>query len=306
MGWYIAPAIISLLVKLLVIFFARKKLATSKSFIYLIIALAMQNVLELLLFVNFFAGSSADLTLRFYYACTIAVLAYTVSYVIDVADIEVTTRFIRPVLYVTTCIILCVIFTDTIIAGFRPINHAITRVSGSYYWIFQIFTLSVLVFSISLPVVGYCRTDNPRIQIQCLYTFLSLLAPFFTGCSSSSMIAAGKHGNAMILLPLATTVFVLITLTGKSGDHLTDLRRFLPFSLEKKVSREIQQVISAYSQEEHSHASSMNEIERILVQYKHAKSGNNPSKTAKSMDIPRATLYSKFRRLNIDYTNSNK
>ncbi|NKB78131.1 MAG: hypothetical protein GKR96_14140 [Gammaproteobacteria bacterium] len=131
MGWYIAPAIISLIVKLLVVFFARKKLRTSQPFIYLLLALAMQNVFELLLFVSFFTGSTTDLTLRFYYVCTIVVLAYTVSYVIDVSDIKIITKLFRPILYVTAFIILSVIFTDTIIAGFQPINYAITRMSGS-------------------------------------------------------------------------------------------------------------------------------------------------------------------------------
>ncbi|NKB78130.1 MAG: hypothetical protein GKR96_14135 [Gammaproteobacteria bacterium] len=116
----------------------------------------------------------------------------------------------------------------------------------------------------------------------------------------------GKHVNAMIVLPLATTAFILISLKGKSTHQLTDLRRYLPFSLEKKASKEIKKVINLYAQEEHPHASSMTEIERILVQYKHAKSGNNPSKTAKSMDIPRATLYSKFRKLNINYAKTEK
>ena len=59
-------------------------------------------------------------------------------------------------------------------------------------------------------------------------------------------------------------------------------------------------IFSRYAQDEVNYRDGMAEIEKLLVLHKHSKSEGNVSQTAASMDIPRSSLYSIFRRLEIE------
>ena len=110
---------------------------------------------------------------------------------------------------------------------------------------------------------------------------------------------AGVKINALIILPITTTIFVIFTLKTEAKHKLTDIRRHIPFSVERKASTMLQEIIGKYAREEISHPEFLEEVERLSIKYKYQKSGRTILQTARAMKIPRSTLYSKARRLGI-------
>ena len=138
------------------------------------------------------------------------------------------------------------------------------------------------------------------VQIRCSYVLLAF-SPLIVSCLFViGLMAMGIPINATIIMPITTTIFLFVIIKSESKHKLTDLRRYLPRSSERQTSKEIMELYSLYSQDEISYRECMNQIERLLVIHKYAKNGNNASATAKSMEMPRSSLYSIFNRLKID------
>ena len=302
MNWFVVPALLSLTIKILTVAYARHTWSSSRPFFILLIFLAAHNVAELFLFVGYFNHTSPQVALDMYYVCTVLVLTMALDYAADASSLNRPT-WLRPGMTVVAVgFIGLILFTESLIGGYEVIGYGITRVPGPQYWLFQAFALGWIALSVSVLVLGYRQSENHHVQLRCLYTLFAMLPPLLTAVVVVILMAFEVTINAMIALPIATTLFVLITLKSESKHRLTDIRRHLPFSLERRAALEITEVLSQYAQEGMSHTEAMDNIERELLTYKHQKSGMNTSKTARSMDIPRPTLYSKFRRHGIKPT----
>jgi len=116
------------------------------------------------------------------------------------------------------------------------------------------------------------------------------------------LMVSGIQVNAIALLPIGTTLLVLITLKAENNHSLTDIRMYLPFSKERKISQDLIQIMSDYSISEKEYKKTINEIERVLLKYSYEKSKYCKSTTAKKMNVSRSTLYGMLDRLNIDYS----
>ena len=118
------------------------------------------------------------------------------------------------------------------------------------------------------------------------------------------LMGFGIKVSGAAILPVTTTLFLLITLKGEPKHGLTDIRRHIPLSLERRKSGQIMDIFSSYAKDELSYRDSLTEIEKLLVTYKHDKNNGNVSTTASTMNIPRSSLYSIFRRLDIVHKDS--
>jgi beta-lactamase superfamily II metal-dependent hydrolase len=135
---------------------------------------------------------------------------------------------------------------------------------------------------------------------------LAVLPLLVVAISVVVLMSMGIKINAAGIVPVLTTLFLLITIRGEANHKLTDVRRHIPFSLERKTSAQIMDIFSRYAQDEVNYRDGMAEIEKLLVTHKHSKNKGNVSVTAASMDIPRSSLYSIFRRLDINVKEQEK
>jgi DNA-binding NtrC family response regulator len=102
------------------------------------------------------------------------------------------------------------------------------------------------------------------------------------------------------LIPIATTIFLVVILRMERSHKLTDMRMLIPGSEESKVLGELMAAFSNYSIYGENHKETLNEIERALVIYKHTAMANmKTSEIAKEMGMPRPTLYSIYNRLGL-------
>lgn len=299
MSIYILPALLALIIKLSILALSYRGKGQSTVFITMVLILALHNLCEVLGFIEFFNGTPADYLFRFYYTASLWVAVFMLLYAIEVSrfkmkEIKATAVIVAASLSVT------VLYTDIVVAGSESLGYTLTVVKGPHYWLFQVFISVTLLSILPVLVIGYKKASEHIVEIQCVYTFLALLPLMFVGLGVIILMGFGIKLNASAILPIASTLFLIVTLKSEYHLKLTDVRRFIPMSPERQTSNEILDVCSRYSRDEISYRDGINEIERLLVLQKYKKNGGNASATAELMGMPRSSLYSIFNRLKIE------
>ena len=296
---YIIPAILAVIANAYILVCITKQRNQSSAFIALVLIFLIHHACEIFSFIEFFKNRQMDLILRVYYAATISALFGIIIYSKKISCLRLN-FFDFSCISTAIAIALLVLFTDQIIIGNTSLGYVMTAVKGPKYFIFQFFAIGLLFTSVSFLIYGFITTNNNTTQIQCSYILLALSPLVIISSIIIILMEAGYKINAVGLLPIASALFLLITMRSESEHRLTDIRRFMPFSSERKTSREIMEIYSSYTKDEISYRDCMTKIERLLVMNKYNKSGNNASATAKLMGMPRSSLYSIFNRLKID------
>ena len=299
MSLYMFPAIVGLILKVYILLIARKHTQKSDTFFGLILMFSAQNLCEIFLFLHFYSFTNADYIMRAYYCSTFWVIAYMSCYALEVSKVNIAEYFKKSVFAFTVIVSGLIFFSDLIVAGYKPIEYAVTALKGANYWVFQFSVILAISFTALILVIGYIKSKSHTVQIQCAYTLSALLPLLVAGLLIVSLMAMGFKVNAMTLLPIASTLFLLITLISETKHNVTDIRRFIPGSIENKIHNEVLSIFPKFSAEEINYKEALTELEKLLVSYKYQKTGGNVSETAKSMDMPRPTLYSIFKRLDI-------
>ena len=299
MNIYILPAILAFIVNAYILINISQHKKVTTAFIALVLIFLMHHTAEVLSFIEFFKDRHLNTILKIYYASTIGALFTILIYSKKISNIKI--KHLDLALIAAAVILSSLtLFTDQIIAGNTSLGYVMTAVKGPLYFLFQIFSITLLIGSLLILASGYTNAKSNIAQIQCSYTLLALLPLVIVSITTIALMALGYKINAIITLPIASTAFLFITMRNESKHKLTDIRRFMPFSAERKASQEIMSLYSSYAQDEISYRDCMAKIERLMVMHKYNKSGNNASATAKSMGMPRSSLYSIFNRLKID------
>lgn len=298
----IIPATICLLIKLYVLkvsFFSESK--HQNAFFILIAFLAFNNSAEILMRGFFQTGLSQTFWLKIYYVSLVGGITAILIYSFKVAqlkkNINVVRLFVILMAIITSLIIL---FSNKIIMGDTIINGLPNALRGDWYWLLRLHIYTVIISILTLLIVSYSRSKNHLHQNQCLYLLIAVVPLVLIGAFLLYAIPRGHFPNSgVVLLPIASTFFTVALLKTEAKHGLLDIRRHVPYSLERTTAHDLQDVLAKYSMEELNHKEAMNDIERSLVTYKNKKTGNNISHAAKSMDVPRSTLYAILKRLNI-------
>jgi len=306
MNIYVLPALLALLVKLVVLFYAFGGQKHSKVFAVMVSAFAIHNVCEVLVILQGGGVVSYSMILPFYYVSSIGAVLAILLYASEVSRIRVPQIKFGAV-FAAVALSGLVLFSQSIIGGERTLGYSVTAIRGSMYWMFQAFSLLAFVAAVILLIKGTQHSneggsrdlDDHLVEIQSSYTLLALSPLVIVSLVIMIAMNIGLKMNAVWLLPMATALFLVITLKSEAQHKLTDLRRFVPWSRERKTSREIMEIFSGYTRDDTSYRDAVGEIEKLLVMHKYQKSGGNASKTAQQMGMPRSSLYSIFNRLSI-------
>lgn len=297
---YILPALIALAIKLVVLIISRRNIGHSSVFFTMVLVFACHNVAEVLGFLEYFQGKQVDQLIRWYYVMSVCGLVAILSYSNEVSKLYKKSKtFDLTISALAIAGISLIMFTDTIVMGSEAIGYTVTAIRGEFYWVFQLFSITAYSVIIWCLVSGYRHAADHTTEIQCGFTLLALAPLIFIAVGVIGLMSIGIKINAAFVMPIGTTLFLLITLKSEATHRLTDIRRHIPFSLERKTANQIMGIFSRYAQDEVSYREGMNQIEKLLVTHKHDKHGGNVSSTAASMDMPRSSLYSIFRRLEI-------
>jgi len=299
MNIYMLPSVLAFIFTCISLIYICKRETTPKIFYFIVLAFAVHHALEVLLYLEFSKNTQITLLLKIYHALSIVCLALILIYAKSVSK---TTKQIHSNVIIGLSIIISalIMVSDSLISGSQSIGYSATAVKGPLYIVFQTFSTFLLIATTVTLILGYRRATSHLTQIQCAYVLIAFLPLILTSSGVILAMAAGYQINATMVVPIAFTLFLFITIKSEYQHKLTDLRRFLPNSPERKTSQEIMELFSSYARDEASYRDSINQIEKLLVMHKYSKNGKNASATAETMGMPRSSLYSIFNRLSID------
>ena len=302
MNFYFLPALIGLALKLTIVLYVLSGKKVSTVFLSLLLVFACHNAIELIGFFKIFQDVSVAAHFRAYYVATLAMLMCVNLQAYSIAGIT-NRALIASVVGVSVMLAIAILFTDFVVAGAFQTTFTMSAVEGPWYFLFGSYLVATFASVIWVLVHTYQYPNNTADGQKALYTLFALLPLVLVFLAALALKSMGYGGAAAGALPVATTLFLIIMLKTESRHHLTDLRRFLPFSAERNASAEFLRLMDTYSQnlgDADSFSELRNGIERQAVLYTLEKSGNNITKAAEMMGLQnRSTLYSMMKRLEI-------
>lgn len=298
---YAFPVMLALIVKISLLIFA-KRTGTKSEFLFgLIAAFIVLNIAELTLFIELGLEVSGDSIVRSYYAVATVASVYACYYVYEIGRPNESNVLLNVIaLPLAVMLVMLSLLSDVVVSGSESIGYGITAVKGSGYWLFSSLMLAVYVFLSYILISAYRNSKYHAVQIKITYLLLAFFPVIFAGIGIIISMALGYKINAMAILPLATTAFIFIIVLSEKKHGLTDIRRFIPLSLESKLTTNIQNITGAYAQEAITHKEMLAEVEKLAVLYKLKKQGGNVSHISNSMGEPRSTVYWLCKRYNIN------
>ena len=304
MSMYFLPALVSLLLKLFVLSIVVRGGKVSVLFLSLICVFALHNGIELVGYVQHLNSQTIDIYFRLYYVATIYLLMYILLHGLTSSKFE--NVFITTVVVaIATFMSLFVLFSDTIIAGQYSIGYSVAAILGPYYSAFKFYVLASLLLSSAALIYRYKSAASQLESTRCLYSLFAL-SPVILACFLTMLFRILEIDiNGAGLLPIATTLFLIIVLKGESKHQLSDIRRFLPLSPERAISENVMKMVNTYvnqGQKADAYKKLQAGIEKEIIFYTLNKCNNNISKTTQMMGLKnRSTLYSMMKRQKIDH-----
>jgi len=299
MNVFILIVVTALALKAFVLWLARQVPGETKVFLGLVLMFALHNTCELLIYLNVFQGYSADWLLRAYYVASALVVTWMCLYSMHVAGF--TSKYARNVpLILGGAVSLIYLFSDLVLSGAESLGPGVTAIKGPFYLIFQITMFSGFLFVIMSLLWMRKTTDSYLTKTRCTLILLALLPVIIAAMSVIVLMQLNVKVNAAGLIPISTSIFLILVLRMERSHKLTDVRMLIPGSEENRVLGELMEAFSNYSIHGGHHKDTLNEIERALVMYKHVSMSDKPTaEIAAAMGMPRPTLYSIYNRLGI-------
>lgn len=300
MMYILLPAFVCLLVKLYLLRISIKTNKANNIFTFVLIVFIFHNVAEILMRVVYYLGHNPTFWFKTYYVSAVTGLTVLMLYAINVSRLAGKTAFLKYLLIISCAGLSSIIlFTDQMVKGYILVNNLPNAEQGERYWLFKSGCNVLMLSIIAVLIIGYKKSTDHLQQNRCLYVLVAILPLIISCLAVMFLISRGQSNISLLLIPIASTFFSYALIKTETKHQLTDLRQHIPFSKEKKASDSIQDILSGYSLEKLSHKQAMNDIERVLVNYKNKKTNHNISHAAKSMDVPRSTLYAILKRLNM-------
>ncbi len=301
MNIYAYPALVAFLINFAVIWAALKGQKQTKVFVPLVMGFSFLNLCEVLIFLTM-GSALIDYLIRAYYVGALLSLGLVSLYAAEVSESQNKTLTYSVIFVIATFAILSAC-TDLVVVGSRSIEYSVTAVKGSGYIIFQAFSVGLITSAVFMLIRGYRSANSHQQQIKCASTIVAILPTVLACLILLVLMSLGYRLNATGIIPITMMAFILITLASEGSHKLTDIRRFIPGSVERRSSRDVMDICTSYSRDEISYRDAVSQIERVLVVHKYQKNDKNASATAELMGMPRSSLYSIFNRLKIESKN---
>lgn len=234
MSVYYLPALVGLIFKFVILGYALKDKNVSRTLIALIFIFAWHNSIELMGYLKFLDDQSVANLFRIYYAVTILGLLAIAIHSLVVSKIH-TKHLSTGLIVLAIPLMLTVLLTDSIVAGHVSIGYSVTAIKGQYYSWFSVYTLICIVLTTSVLVDGYIKSEGHLDSIACLYSLFALAPLIVVSIVVLALKTLEIKINSAGIVPITTTLFLYIILKSESKHNFTDIRRFLPFSDERKT-----------------------------------------------------------------------
>jgi len=257
--------------------------------------LAVHNLSEFLVISRLFSGEVSDTLLRLYYVSALFSVAYMCIFAMSVAHTHKAANFI--VLGLTFIVSTLIVTTDSIVTGAISVGYTVTAIKGSYYFVFQLLSLSGFSLILFTLVGRYLTTRDSQVQLKCFYAAFTLSPIIIISFIVIMMMQFGYQYTGALLLPFASTFFLVLVILTEEHNDLMKISYRLPFSKKRAAEKEFLTVFRSHMNDELGLVETKNELEKILIQSALDSSHGNVTRAADKLMIKRSTFYSIINRL---------
>lgn len=255
MAVYSLPAIIALIFKLALFAYAiRSPVRNEKTllFLFLLAALSLFNLSEVFL-LNYFPHFGVDSILEGagygYFAALIPAIAILLHLSLCLAHEgkKIDAKWLGLLYLPAAALEYLLLFTDTLVAGFRPFQFSIIRVPGPLYFLFETyFTLYLAAALVNLVAAarGAGRSSIARTRNRLWLIGLAPMALLMI------YMIVSRHMNwpqlpSTFYVPIAQTFFLLVATYATYQYRLFDIEFYIPWSKVRKRKTAFYQRIHA-------------------------------------------------------------
>lgn len=225
MEWYALPALVALLLKLWLLVHARHRSWLGGAWIGFVAVFAVHNAVELTVLLKPSGLVNFDLLIRTYYVCTALVLVYGLHYVTDRS--EATQRYLVSVFSaIVTLLSVGLMASNMIVSGVTDLVHSLQADRGAAFGVFPAFVIATLTALVAVLRINYVRYSNthPAKQAELRLAAIALTPLLLVTMIVSALLDTEYRINAAVLVPMASTLFLMITFKGRVVVR-DDLRR---------------------------------------------------------------------------------
>lgn len=256
---YALPAILALLIKAGMFFYARYSRVhnlQTRLFLLFLFCLAIQNLAEIRFFLTHDNGlPNASDTGTWWYGAAILELAFLLHLAFVAATNWRATERNIPLagmlmIYTPAFALEVMLWTTRLlIVGFEPMSYTVTQIPGPLYFLFQLYVVGYLMLTTGLLIYG-SRALSSRYRRQQSFFLLLGITPF-VGLAIAILILRhlGYRGfNATATLPFMVTFLLVVTAYATHQHRLFDIEFFFPWSKVRRRKtafyRRIQELIA--------------------------------------------------------------
>ena len=294
MNFFVIPVLVALFVKLAAIIFASTSGIRSKGLFIFIGGLAFHNLCELGVFLaQGEPGVYAQTVMRAYYGVSFILVALACSWSMEVASLksDPTIKVIVQVVWLgAICGAILVVTTNLIVAGAQSFTVTMTAIRGEYYAFFRIVAATALVTSGYILIRGIVEAGYEHERARC-WRMLIAYTPLVLGALTILVLMNyDMQINAVAILPIASTFFLLVIIYSERKHSMTDMRRLIPGTKERQIMDSIQEEFLNYSNEM-QYDESIKKIQKLMVEYAFEKNDHKVKPTAEAIGMGKTRLY---------------
>jgi hypothetical protein len=297
---YALPALAAIIVKAAMLWWSRKLILETWPFFAFLFFLAVHNCFEIAFYVEPSPAFKTAMMYGYYVAAVVA-LGFGVVFGVGLWRPELAGK---TAVWTTACsglIAVLILGTDYVVAGFEPLNFSYTRVPGPAYVIFPIWAVGCLaamvtaiVMSIRYAGSNYVKARNSLI--------LAGFMPFVlvTGIVPLLMIM-GFHINAAMVVPITTTIFLLIVLHALTHDAIFDVRALVIGTEQFRRFKKLMAHVAFVHRTPQSNNPNdlLHNLELEIYQQALKAAGGNKTHAAQRLGVHPNTLRYRLKKLNL-------
>ncbi|MFT6005823.1 MAG: hypothetical protein ACI9SX_000794 [Pseudoalteromonas tetraodonis] len=295
--WLLLPVTAALIIKGTILLVAKRAAIKTEYLFAFIATFAVHNLCEVLVIFDAVDGTANMLLYRVYYAITFVLIAYACSMGIEIGNARRYWPFllVEKLIWAASFIgVIFSLFTPKILMGLTSLGYSYTAIRGDSYALFLVTAVLAMVFGIMGIASGLTSANDERQRQRSVMALIAFFPIVFAALGVLGMMSVGININGLVALPLGSALFLSILVYSERKHGLTDIKKLLPGTNEKKVIARISALFSEYALGNSDYYPAIDEIERLMVSYAHDKHEGNIMRTAKHMGVSRSTLYKKM------------
>ena len=294
------PAMLAFLAKIWLIAKVKNEPWMDKLWIGFVSVLALLNLSELLLYSGLVDAQTLGLMTRNYYVwCTVG-LAYSFAYVMNANKYSIQRYFSYIVFGAAGFLCVAFLFTDILVSAATMDGLVITSTKSEFYPLFSAFGGITAVLTLCVLGYNYHKETEAKQQIAYTYTVIGLIPVMFAAVALNLFLARGYSVNGSAVLPVLTTVFLLVTARGRDSSMISrDPRQMLPFGPESAAAKLIRFAQTKSALNENDFEKTMLLMSYGVLLQRLAANNGNRTKTADEMGISRSSVQRKIKEMRV-------